>query len=194
MKRLVSICVFALFSIALLSACGGGSSSSASSTSVPSASQPATSSLPQSSGSTSSSFAESGPYDVNMLMGTVAEAAGLGDTIEMGITELTASGEVDASNIVAMAGAQSKAYATNGGMVVAIQATSADAATTVAGQLQLYMDGLLAQTENYKTDYPEAFDHMSNVRIVTELNYVVFAVSATGDYDALDTAIAALFV
>lgn len=193
MKRITSFAIIALFTLALLSACGGNPSSSA----APSGSSGATSSTslpqPDGSGTSGSSVAESnGLYDVTELLATVSEAAGLGDTIEMDMMELTGSGEVDEANIVKMAAARSKAYATNGGMVIVIEATPGNAGT-VTEQLQLYMDGILAQTENYQSDYPEAYEHISNARIITNGDYVVLAISATGEYTALDAVLDGLF-
>lgn len=187
MKRLFSVLLLAVFAALAFAACG--SSSSASSALPAASSSLAASSLPASSASAA------GQYDVGALLAPLTEAAGLGATIELDITELTASGDISADNIAAMAGAKSVMYAENGGMVAVIEATPGTADTVKAG-LEKYRDGLLAQGEDYKSDFPLAYANMQEARIVVNGDCVIFATSANGTeggYDALDTALAAAF-
>lgn len=178
MKRISSVLVFALLLLVVLAGCGGGNNSS-SSPAAP-------------SGGASVSI-EEGAHNVAALADTFAQAAGLENTIDLSLTDLTASGDVNAANILEMVGYQSVSYADDGGMVVVVRA-QAGSAETVYTELQAYLAALINQGEDYQSDYPEAYEHMTNARFTTNGDYVVMLVSATGDYDALDEAFATTFV
>jgi hypothetical protein len=185
MKRTFSV-LFALCLALLTVACGNGTPPEITPTTSVAASGPTTS---------ATSVAPEGAYDVNELLAPLAEAASLGDTINMTMLDITASGNIREEDIVTFAGVQSINYADNGGTVIVVQ-TVPGAADRVATGFVGYRDGVLSQAENYKADYPIAYENMTNARIVQNGDYVVFAVSATGNdggYDTLDTALEAAF-
>ena len=182
MKRILSTAFAFCFALALLAGCNADSPSSSTIVRAPETS----------SGSSVTSVPLA--YDVNELLLLVVDAANLGDTIEMTITDLTYSGDVSADDIVAVAGRQSTQYVENGGQVAVIQ-TVAGRGEAVKSQLENFRDKLLSEN-NYRSDFPDAYDNFSDIRIAVSGDFIIFASSATGTdggYDALDAAIAAAF-
>lgn len=184
MKRTFAI-LFALCLALLMVACGSD---------TPPETTPATSVATSAPATSATSVAPEGAYDVNELLAPLAEAANLGDTIDMILLDITANG-INSEDIVSFAGVQSVNYPENGGTVIVVQ-TVPGAADRVATGFAGYRDGVLSQAENYKADYPIAYENMTNARIVQNGDYVIFAVSATGNdggYDTLDAALEAAF-
>ena len=189
MKKLISMMVFFCLAALLLVACGDSASSVASS---PAPSPSETVSQPESAGIPASAPESNsgGQNDVNAIFDAVLPAANLGATISLSDIDLTASGNISADDVEAMAGAQSNVYAENGGMLYVVKALPG-AADRISAGFEGVKEGLLSQGENYKADFPVAYANIENTRIVTKGDYVVYAVSATGDFETLDAAIEA---
>lgn len=188
MKRLLSValltCIFSL----TLTACN----SAATSTSSNAATSTAVSSTSVATASSSVSETTAATIDIETMVKSLTDAAGLGTTISMSDIDLKAIG-INMDDVVAWAGVQSQLVAQNGGTVIVIQAKPGTA-DTMKATLEKYRD-LLASDDRYQ-EYAEALENISNARIVVNGDCVVYAVSALGQeggFDTLDTAIAALF-
>ena len=174
----------------VLAGCAQTVPSSSSTSSVAPSSVPSsaiTSSVAQSTVSTAA------PYDVDELLKQLSEAASLGGTISMTELDLTASGLISKDNIVAWAGAESQLASENGGIVIVIQAKPGTAETFVS-QFEAFRDAK-ASDDRY-AEYAIAIANTKEARIIVNGDYVVYAVSATGQdsgFAALDTAIEAAF-
>lgn len=80
---------------------------------------------------------------------------------------------------------------TNGapGAVLVVKA-KAGQAETVKAALEGYRDGLVAQWENYKDEFPVGYEQTKAGRVVVKGDYVVLAIAGEGvDYAEIDTAI-----
>ncbi len=194
MKQL--FCTLSAFCLGalLLAGCSGGSSGSAtvSSVSAPllssSASVPAPSTA-VSSGAAASSLPAGGGLDATLT--ALSEAAGLGSTIKVSEIDLKANG-LDTANVVAFAGAESQLSSENGGIVLVFQMQPGATADMVSA-LGAYRDAR-AGDDRY-AEFATARENTKGARIVEKGDLVIYAVSATGQeggYDGLDAAIAAL--
>lgn len=192
MKKIWSIGL-ALALIASLAACGktASPSSSAAPSSVAAPSTAQSSSVSESTPASSAPAQTDAPAaeELDAKVQALADAAGLGDSIKVMDIDLKA-GNVNTDNIAAFAGKESKMSAQNGGIVIVLYAVDGTAET------------LAADMENFRQfrmgngDYEEfeqARTNTENGRIKVMGNYVVYAVSATGDWDALDAAIDSQF-
>ncbi len=80
---------------------------------------------------------------------------------------------------------------TNGqsGTVLVVKAKAGEA-DTVKAALEAYRDGLVAQFENYKDDFPVGYEQNKNGRVVVKGDYVVLAIAgADVSYDDVDKTI-----
>lgn len=195
MRRLTVLFIALLFCICLFAGCSNSNqeTQNSGSDSQSTTSQPTTAaSVPVSSESgTGNSSSAGGSADLGKVMASLTAAAGLGSTIEVSELDLKASG-IDTNNVVNWAGKESKMSAENGGIVMVFQmqpGTTAD----LADQLKVFRDAR-ASDDRY-AEFAEAIAHTKDARIVTEGNYVVYAVSATGEegYAAVDVAIVEAF-
>ncbi len=79
--------------------------------------------------------------------------------------------------------------ANTAGLVLVIKA-NAGSAQDVKDALEAYKNGLVAVSENYQSDFPEAYKQVSDGRVVMKGDCVVLAIAAAGvDYAEIDTAI-----
>lgn len=191
MKRYLATGLALCLMLLALAGCSDNSSSSSSQSSGGQSASPPVSSVGgsslQNSPSTDSSTA--GAHDVEALLPGLVEAAGLGGTIKVETIDLGFGG-VDTDNIVALAGAESQTSSQNGGIVLVIQ-TQPGKADTVAQDLEAYKQSRLGN-EDY-AEFAQARENTGNARIVKNGDYVIYAVSATGDWTALDDALANVF-
>lgn len=189
-KKASAFLLAAAFAAIALTACGKAASQPASS--APSSIAPASSASASSAASGAASSKTEGSLDVAATAQTLAEAANLGVTIKMVDIDLVAGG-VDTANVEEFAGLQSQNVAENGGMVIVIRAKAGTAAT-VASQLEGYRD-FQTGNEDY-AEFEAARTNIKDARIQTFGDYVVYAVSATGQdggWATLDTAITDAF-
>lgn len=184
MKKSLAFCLTAVISLSVLAGC---SSPVVSSSSAPVSTAPSSSAVVSQPSSSAASA-----YDVNELLTTVSEAAGLGATLAYTQTDLQFQSPLTEEDIANMAGAKSNLFNDNGGVVIVVEAAEGKADAVKSG-LEDFRDGILNASENYKEDFPEAYANLEAAKIVVKDNFVVFAASATGDYDALDAALNTLF-
>ena len=180
----VFCCIFS--SLLLLCACGGGAASSAPPAPASSA-EPASSAPPAASAPASESAAPTAAdVDLAPHMDALMAAAGfLGNAISVSEIDLKAGG-VPVADVVQFTGNSSKTYSMDAGVVILLQAASgkaADVAASMAGYQEFTMGN-----GDY-TEFAEAQERTGEARILTFGDIVVYAVSATGDWDALDAAI-----
>lgn len=84
---------------------------------------------------------------------------------------------------------QKTGVANTAGTVLVIKA-NAGSAQDVKDALEAYQNGLVAVSENYKGDFPEAYQQISDGRVVMKGDCVVLAIAAAGvDYAEIDSAI-----
>lgn len=107
--------------------------------------------------------------------------------------DLTSTSHISMDNIVAWAGAESQLASENGGIVIVVQAKPGTADTFVTA-FEQFRDA--KSSDDRYAEYATAIANTKEARIVTNGDYVVYAVSATGQeggYDALDAALNTLF-
>lgn len=191
MKKTLSLVLIACITVLSLAACGGSESSSQA---APASVAPASEATPASeAASGAESTAESTPaaadVDLDAALASMVEAAELGGTITVSEIDLKAGG-VDVENVESFVGAQSQLAAQNGGIVIIIKA-AAGTGETVASDMESFRQYSLGNA-----DYEEFEDARNNTEsgiIKTYGDYVVYAVSATGNVDAVTTAADAQF-
>ena len=204
MKHWTLVLIASLTVLCLLVGCGNSAPSSAPesqpapsvSQEAPASTEPAapTSEAPASTAASSkegTSAGEEGAYSVANLLTTVSDAAQLGATIEVTDFDLKASG-MNSDNFAEMAGAQSVNASDNGGIAVVVRAAPGKAAD-VAAEFKAFRD---ARINGDYAEFAAAMENTDNARIITEGDYVVYAVSAEGQnggYDTLDAALSSLF-
>lgn len=125
---------------------------------------------------------------VSTMAATVSVSSGINSSLVLSREDITASGDISDSSILYFYGVQSMTYQQDGGTLYVVQATPGEADTVAAGFTAMN-DALLAQGENYKAEFPEAYAHLENAVIKTEGDYVIYAVSANGEYEALATSV-----
>lgn len=202
MKRLTLSLLAGLSLMAMLAACGGGTSSSTPVSSAPSsvaASQPASEpeaavpSEPASEAAASEAASTAAPaadaVDTAALLAPIQQAAGITDTIEVTDLDLRAGG-IDTANLLGFAGVESTTSSQDAGIVIVAQAAPGTASDLVAS-FEKFRDSRL---DDRYAEFADAMARTQEARIVTGGaggDIVVYAVTANGDWDALDAAIQA---
>lgn len=195
MKRLLAL-ASALCLMAALAACTNDSAGtdSAAGTSAPAAASESTAAPASAAESTPAESAateevDSGTpaagTDLSGLLAELVTAAELGTTIEISEIDLKAGG-LPTDDIVAFAGAESNLAAENGGTVMIFQVAS--------GTEQAMIEALSAWRDTRAGDdryaeFETAREHTGGARIVNKDGVIVYAVSASGNWDALDAAL-----
>lgn len=84
---------------------------------------------------------------------------------------------------------QKTGVANTAGLVLVVKANSGSA-QDVKDALENYKNGLVAVSENYRSDFPETYQQVSDGRVVMKGDCVVLAIAAEGvEYSEVDTAI-----
>ena len=79
--------------------------------------------------------------------------------------------------------------ANTAGTVLVVKA-SAGSVDDIKAALENYKNGLVSVSENYQNDFPEAYQQVSDGRVVAKGDYAVLAIAAAGvDYTEVDAAI-----
>lgn len=95
---------------------------------------------------------------------------------------------VDMEKVAEFSG-QKTGVANTSGIVLVIKA-NAGSAQDIKDALDAYKNGLVAVSENYKGDFPETYQQISDGRVVMKGDCVVLAFAAAGvDYADVDAAI-----
>lgn len=190
MKKIISLLLLGSMALFLLAGCGGKDNSPAQPDSTePPVSSGATPKIDSSGDGSEASAPAVNAEGLQAMLDTVADAAGLGGTIAVDERDLKFGG-VNTDDIEAAKGAQAQTSAENGGIAIVVLAKSGRA-DAVKADFETYRDNS-AGNEDY-AEFETARENTKQARIVVNGDYVVYAVSATGDWDALDTAIAGLF-
>ena len=130
-------------------------------------------------------------YNVNDVASAVETVAKIENPLD--ITEDTVSFpwfpftiEPDA---VATFSGQKTGVANTAGTVLVVKA-SAGSVDDIKAALENYKNGLVSVSENYQNDFPEAYQQVSDGRVVAKGDYAVLAIAAAGvDYTEVDAAI-----
>ncbi len=190
MKKCFALLLAGVLCAGMLAACGGSGSSS-SAPAVANSPAPATSDVAASTADSATDAPDAGQYDLAKILADLSAAANLGTAIPMTDLDLRAGG-VDMDIVVEWAGETSQRAAENGGQVIVLRAVAGQA-DALAQQMEELRDSHI--NDNY-AENATANANTADARIVTNGDYVVYAVSATGSeggYPALDDAITAAF-
>ena len=128
-------------------------------------------------------------YNVADVAGAIEGVATIDNPTDFTDDDLTLDMSLDMeATVEEYAGQRTK---TNGapGAVLVVKA-KAGQADTVKAALEGYRDGLVAQWDNYKDEFPVGYEQTKNGRVVVKGDYVVLAIAGEGvDYAEIDTAI-----
>lgn len=128
-------------------------------------------------------------YNVSDVASAVEAVAKIDNPTDFTDDDLTLDMSLDMeATVEEYAGQRTK---TNGapGAVLVVKA-KAGQAETVKTAMEGYRDGLVAQWENYKDEFPAGYEQTKNGRVVVKGDYVVLAIAGEGvDYAEIDTAI-----
>ncbi len=183
-------CVLSLSTI-LLAGCSSSSSSSLTPASSSAPVSTASVSAPAASSAITESSSSATSGEVEAMLATLSEAAGVTDGIALSEIDLQANG-LDTTNVLVFAGTESRLSSENGGIVMVFQVEAGSEAATVTA-LEAYRD-LRASDDRY-AEFATARENTAQARIGSVDDYVYYAVSSTGEsggYDTLDAAIATL--
>lgn len=134
------------------------------------------------------SDAGSANYNVSDVAGAVEAVAKIENPFEITEDDLYYEFGVDTEKIAEFSGHKT-GIANAAGTVLVIKA-NAGSAQDVKTALENYQSGVVSVSENYKSDFPDAYQQISDGRIVVKGDYVVLAIAAAGvDYTEIDTAI-----
>ena len=136
-----------------------------------------------------SGFGSEANYNVADVASAIEAVAAIDNPTDFTDDDLTLDMSLDMEAAVEeYAGQRTK---TNGapGAVLVVKA-KAGQAETVKAALEGYRDGLVAQWENYKDEFPVGYEQTKAGRVVVKGDYVVLAIAGEGvDYAEIDTAI-----
>lgn len=127
-------------------------------------------------------------YNVGDVAKAVGDVCKIENAKEFTEDEMTYDMSLDKSAYEEFSGQRTT---TNGmsGAVLVVKA-SAGNADTVKTALEAYRDGIVAQFENYKADFPIGYEQTKNGRVVAKGDYVVLAIAGEGvEYTEVDKAI-----
>lgn len=187
MKKTLTLVLIACLALSL-AACGGAASSSQAA-SAPASQTPASEAAPASVAASSTPASTTDAVDLDAALAAMVEAAELGNTINVSEIDLKAGG-VNVDNVDSFVGAQSQLAAQNGGIVIIVKAVSGTGAD-IAADMESFRQASLGNA-----DYEEFEDARNNTEagiIKAYGDYVVYAVSATGNADAVTAAADAQF-
>lgn len=132
--------------------------------------------------------AGSANYNVADVAAAVETVAKIENPLEISQDDLIYEFSVDMEKVEEFSG-QKTGVANTSGTVLVVKA-AAGSAEDVKTALENYKNGLISVSENYKSDFPEAYEQVSDGRVVTKGDYVVLAIAAAGvDYADVDAAI-----
>lgn len=204
LKRSAVLFVVSAVSLAMLSACGGdkvtsqpaGNPASTAAASQAETSDAASTPAPESTPAPTSEAQPAsapeepttGDHALEEILSTVQQAAGIEATIEVGELDLRAGG-VNIDNIDRFYGVESQTASQDGGIVIVMR-TKPGAMDAVAEDMIAFRDSRL---DDRYAEFAVAMEHTQEARTAYNHDVVIYAVSATGDYQALDDAISTIF-
>lgn len=127
-------------------------------------------------------------YNVNDVASAVETVAKIENPLDITEDDLTYEFGMDMSKIEEFSG-QKTGVANTAGTVLVVKA-AAGSADDVKTALESYKNGLVSVSENYQSDFPDAYQQVSDGRVVTKGDCVVLAIAAAGvEYTEIDAAI-----
>lgn len=127
-------------------------------------------------------------YNINDVADAVKAVANVENPLDISDDDLLYDFGMEKENVEEYVGVKT-GVANSAGTVLVVKAASGKI-DDVKAALENYKNGILAVSENYKTDFPEAYEQVSAGRIVVKGDYAVLAIAAAGvDYADVDTAI-----
>lgn len=134
------------------------------------------------------SGAGSANYNVGDIAGAVEAVAKIENPLDITEDDLIYEFGVDMGKVAEFSG-QKTGVANTAGTVLVVKA-NAGSADDVKAALEGYKNGLVAVSENYQSDFPEAFRQVSDGRVIGKGDFIVLAIAAAGvEYTDVDTAI-----
>ena len=132
--------------------------------------------------------AASANYNVNDVASAVETVAKIENPLDITEDDLTYEFGVDMDKVEEFSG-QKTGVANTAGTVLVVKA-SAGSVDDIKAALENYKNGLVSVSENYQNDFPEAYQQVSDGRVVAKGDYAVLAIAAAGvDYTEVDAAI-----
>ena len=130
----------------------------------------------------------SATYNVNDVASAVETVAKIENPLDITEDDLTYEFGVDMDKVEEFSG-QKTGVANTAGTVLVVKA-SAGSVDDIKAALENYKNGLVSVSENYQNDFPEAYQQVSDGRVVAKGDYAVLAIAAAGvDYTEVDAAI-----
>lgn len=127
-------------------------------------------------------------YNVNDVASAVETVAKIENPLDVTEDDLTYEFGVDMDKVEEFSG-QKTGVANTAGTVLVVKA-SAGSVDDIKAALENYKNGLVSVSENYQNDFPEAYQQVSDGRVVAKGDYAVLAIAAAGvDYTEVDAAI-----
>ena len=127
-------------------------------------------------------------YTVNDVASAVETVAKIENPLDITEDDLTYEFGVDMDKVEEFSG-QKTGVANTAGTVLVVKA-SAGSVDDIKAALENYKNGLVSVSENYQNDFPEAYQQVSDGRVVAKGDYAVLAIAAAGvDYTEVDAAI-----
>ena len=127
-------------------------------------------------------------YNVNDVASAVETVAKIENPLDITEDDLTYEFGVDMDKVEEFSG-QKTGVANTAGTVLVVKA-SAGSVDDIKAALENYKNGLVSVSENYQNDFPEAYQQVSDGRVVAKGDYAVLAIAAAGvDYTEVDAAI-----
>ena len=118
-------------------------------------------------------------YNVNDVASAVETVAKIENPLDITEDDLTYEFGVDMDKVEEFSGQKTGVAKASAGSVDDIKAA-----------LENYKNGLVSVSENYQNDFPEAYQQVSDGRVVAKGDYAVLAIAAAGvDYTEVDAAI-----
>ncbi|MGD9559818.1 MAG: hypothetical protein AB7V55_04330 [Oscillospiraceae bacterium] len=203
MKRFFPLFMLGVIAVMSFAACGedGGTSTAATSqppasvASVPATSTPAPASTPSEASTPASTPAQDpstdepalGDHALEEILTTVSEAAGISATIPVTELDLRAGG-VDPGKFDSFVGVESQTSSQDGGIVIVFSVKD--------GMQEALADEMIAfrdsRVDDRYAEFAEAMEHTQNAGASYNGNVLIYAVSASGDYQALNDAISGI--
>lgn len=204
MKRTLSLLALCGLLAVCLAACGGDTPDSTPPASTAASNSAASSSAPESAPASQGGSADSTPastpasqlpdpsaatgalgdHALEEIVSEVLEAAGIEATIPVTELDLRAGG-VNLDNIASFVGFESQTASEDGGIVIVIQ-TQPGMMDTVAEDMLAFRDSRL---DDRYAEFATAMEHTGNATTSYNYDLVIYAVSATGDYETLNDTI-----
>ena len=127
-------------------------------------------------------------YNVNDVASAVETVAKIENPLDITEDDLTYEFGVDMDKVEEFSG-QKTGVANTASTVLVVKA-SAGSVDDIKAALENYKNGLVSVSENYQNDFPEAYQQVSDGRVVAKGDYAVLAIAAAGvDYTEVDAAI-----